>query len=89
MVLGKTKDKIELTFTMDIKDKQSLCCHFSSKLLKKDCVGPLLNEAGDLVTDRQKAKALPIGSIPVACRTSDDVSLIEFVHFLVFKTNQI
>lgn len=80
---------MELTFAKNFKDKKNFCCYFSSKRLKKDYMGPLLNGAGDLVTDTQKSEVLLVGSIPVACRTLQDVSLIGFVYFPMFKTNQI
>lgn len=80
---------MDLTIAKDIKDKRPSVATLSSKRLKKDYIKPLLNRAGDLVTDIQKAEVLLVGSIPMACRTSQDVRLIGFVHFPIFKTNQI
>lgn len=80
---------MELTFAKDVKDKTSFDCHFSSKRLEKDYVGPVLNGASYLVTDAQIAEVLLIGSIPVACRASQDASLSGFMHFQMLNTNQI
>lgn len=80
---------MELTFAKDIKDKKRFYCHFSSKRLKKDYAGPLLNEASDGVTDTQIAEVLLTGSTPVACRASQDASLSGFMHFQMLNTNHI
>lgn len=80
---------MDLTIAKDIKDKRPSVATFKQQKIEKNYMKPLLNRAGDLVTDIQIAEVLLIGSIPMACRTSQDVSLIGFVHFLIFKTNQI